>query len=339
MSVPFADAPMGLSNTMRDYQGRLDDIASKAKQKKEETSKTIEEGLGGLKVMLGGKGVSKAFIEDPLVQKYGAQLKKQAIEGVKKAGNKALDNIGERVDGLLSRGEALPNPAAVREASTDVFNNPLFSAGEAEVGTAASEAQLARTAEIARVAAGAGRARYLQQASTIMGQKAQEAAQMTQNFGREARFDSWDTPESSLPPAYSEANPLTSSATTPPNQAPTLDAEPRVNVPNAEAPPSGNAPTSNPGSSGNQVGRGGRSVEDSTLGDDAAVGAGEDAAVGAGEAVLAGLDAIPFLDLFTLAAGAGLAGAAAAKKRKPDAPAMQPPAASHVAFQAGYGSI
>ena len=82
-----------------------------------------------------------------------------------------------------------------------------------------------------------------------------------------------------------------------------------------------------------------------TEGAEAAAGAGAaagaDAAVGAGEAVLGALDAIPFLDIFTLAAGAGLAAGAAARRPKPppqfSAPidAMQ----SGSAFQAGFGDI
>ncbi len=92
-------------------------------------------------------------------------------------------------------------------------------------------------------------------------------------------------------------------------------------------------------SSGAAVGEGAAVGTDvAAVGEGAAVGT--DVAVGFGESILAALDAIPGLDLFTLAAGAGLAGAAAAKKRvapqfKPDVTLAQ----SGSAFQAGFGNI
>jgi len=166
-------------------------------------------------------------------------------------------------------------------------------------------------------------------------EKAREAQMADLNFGRTARFDSWDTPYSELPPAYAEANPLASSATTAPNRIPSIQNEPTIHTPNEEHAPSGNAPQTTE-SSVNRIGQG---VDSELGGDAAAAGAGEDAAVGVGESVLAGLDAIPGLDLITLIAGGALAGAAAAKKRKPDAPALPPPSQSHVAFQSGYAGI
>ena len=55
MSTPFADIPSGLSNTITDYRAKTAQVAASLEEKKKETAKTIEEGLGGLKVMLGGK--------------------------------------------------------------------------------------------------------------------------------------------------------------------------------------------------------------------------------------------------------------------------------------------
>lgn len=346
MSVPFAGIPAGLSSTITDYKAQTAQAAAALDDKKKETAKTIEEGLGSVKIMLGGKGVTKKILDDPIVKKYGEQLKGRVVDGVKKAANDALENIkakagnlGERLAGESARGEAVANPAA--DAST-TFENPLFDATSATEGTIADAAQLERTAQIARLAAGAGRARYAAQASRIMEQKAAEAAQQTQNFGRGGEgFDDWDTP---APPEYAETDPFGSNAVRPPNQAPELDDEPEFNTAGegstggTGAGDSSSAPVSSEG-----AGAGADSGDLVAGGSDAAAaagaGAGTDAAIGGGEAVLAALDAIPFVDFFTLAAGAGLAAGAAAKKRPPVKAALPPPSKNYTSFQAGYANI
>ena len=88
MSAYGSNGQTALSAAQRQFT-KTDD----AVEKKDETKKTIEEGLGGLKIMMGGKGLSKAIFNDPMVKKFGSDLKKQAIDGVKKAGQKLLDQL------------------------------------------------------------------------------------------------------------------------------------------------------------------------------------------------------------------------------------------------------
>ena len=81
---------------------------------------------------------------------------------------------------------------------------------------------------------------------------------------------------------------------------------------------------------------------DADLDDDAVdlgADAGTDAAIGGGEAFLAGLDAIPGLDVFTMIAGAALGIGAAAAKRKPIIPVIPPVDEAHTAFQAGFSQV
>ena len=107
-----------------DAQEELFEKTKALKEKKEETAKTIEESLGGLKVMLGGKGVTKAIFEDPIVKKYGEQLKARAGDAVKKAGQDLLD----RVRPLEFSSEEVP-AGAVPSTS---YVNPAFSPEEAD---------------------------------------------------------------------------------------------------------------------------------------------------------------------------------------------------------------
>ena len=80
MSAILGRAGLGLTNTTEDAKQSAFNAVEKLKEKKEETGRTIEEGLGGLKVMLGGKGVTKAILDDPIVKKFGSQLKKKAVD-------------------------------------------------------------------------------------------------------------------------------------------------------------------------------------------------------------------------------------------------------------------
>lgn len=334
MSVPFANMPAGITDTLTDLQGRKAQAEALVKQKKEETAKTIEEGLGGLKVMLGGKGVTKKILEDPIVKKFGAQLKKKAVDGVKKAADDAMESLkgkasslAERLTGQTARGEAMANPAAV-EASESIQMSPLGEVADEGEGAIAETAfgapdsdLIERTANIAARQA-AEDARLATQSSKIA-----EVADQEQNFGRAAgeTFDSWDT---AAPPAYQAANPFTSNAVRPPTAAPELDDEPAFNA-------AGGAGGEAGGEAGKIAGSAGKTAVEEGVGE----GAGEGAGVGLGEGVLAALDAIPFVDFFTLAAGVGLAAGAAAGKRKPDKPVMPPPSKNYASFQAGFSNI
>ena len=138
MSDIFANMNTSLGDTLTAGKIKAGEAAAKIKDKKEETSKTVEEGLASLKVLMGGKGVTKAIVEDPLVRKFAGQLKKKAADGVKDIVKQGLQPIK---DGLsqATLGAVADNPAAVDTASSasTAFTNPLFNPAEADAGVAA----------------------------------------------------------------------------------------------------------------------------------------------------------------------------------------------------------
>ena len=165
MSVPFADAPIGLSNTITDYRGSLAEKAAEAKEKKESLGRTIEGSLGGVKVMLGGKGISKKILDDPVVRKYGAQLKTRITNGVKKAGNDAIESIKSKLNDAPAQisksirpgvqanpaaedaGRAVPNPQPTEtsfptaSAEGDAIDQAAVGASPGEIDEAMRSAQ------------------------------------------------------------------------------------------------------------------------------------------------------------------------------------------------------
>lgn len=322
MSSIFQEGDVGLgAETIASGKQQAAEAAAKLKDKKEETAKTVEEGLASLKVMVGGKGVTKAFMEDPLVKKYSEQLKKKAADAVKDTAKQAYTKIQDRLS-QATRGTAAENPSAVEEGVT--YNNPLFDEGIAEVGTAADAEGLARAALLGRLAAARGRVRIAAREARVTAQKAQEAQIQDVNFGRAAE----ERVAYEAPPAYEEQSGLSQTTSRPLNSAPEVDA-PEVDV---AAP---GASTATPIFDADEAATRAAASAART----AAVEGGEEAAVGGGEAVLSGLDAIPGLDVLTLLIGAGLGIGAAAKKRPQAQPVMPAAPQAHVAYQAGFAQV
>ena len=356
---------LGLGNTTEDATAQAFKAADALKGKKEETAKTIEEGLGGLKVMIGGKGVTKAILDDPIVKRFGAQLKNKAVDAVKKAGQDAIDNVSERLSSMVPY-EALSQQSVPGVGASTDFANPAFAPAEADqseldslVAKGASRLRdgedvfregydgvtegsenlatgsgtLFRAGERAsddildteyeNVTDNAGLAKALPEDDVSAGE-----------FGTEA---SGGLTEAELARSAELTARITASqaAAAPATTASGADAAGALAGDTAAAVPTGDLAAGAGAAAAETAGAaaGGGAAA-------AAAAGGEGAEVGLGETVLAGLDAIPFLDIFTLAAGAGLAGAAAAKKRtvgafKPDMDALQ----SGSAFQAGFGNI
>ena len=305
MSSVFQNEDVGLgADTLETGKMKIADAAAKLKDKREETSKTVEEGLASIKVMMGGKGVTKAIIDDPLVRKFAGQLKKKAIDAVKDVGKRAVSSAQ---DGLAqaTRGAVGDNPAAL---ASRMGGQTAQNAGTSQAAAASSEA----TAEVAEDSA-----------------KFQEARAAEQNFGRaaEEQFDDWDAP-----PAYEAEQGLSNTTSS------ALSTVSESNVPettvasffSSGAPAAAAAPVYDADAAAARAAAAAARV---------AAGGGEEAAVGGGEAVLSGLDAIPGLDLFTLLAGAALGIGAAAKKRAPSVPVMPPPPQEHVVYQAGFSNV
>ncbi len=304
MSSVFQNEDVGLgADTLETGKMKIADAAAKLKDKREETSKTVEEGLASIKVMMGGKGVTKAIIDDPLVRKFAGQLKKKAIDAVKDVGKRAVSSVQ---DGLAqaTRGAVGDNPAAL---ASRMGGQTAQNAGTSQAAAASSEA----TAEVAEDSA-----------------KFQEARAAEQNFGRAAdeQFDDWDAP-----PAYEAEQGLSNTTSS------ALSTVSESNVPETTVASffSSGAPAAAPVYDADAAAARAAAAASRA----AAAGGGEEAAVGGGEAVLSGLDAIPGLDLFTLLAGAALGIGAAAKKRVPSVPVMPPPPQEHVVYQAGFSNV
>ena len=372
MSSILGNAQQGIMQSAADAQEQAFAAASKLKEKKEETSKTIEEGLGSLKVLLGGKGVTKAILDDPIVKKFGDQLKKKAVDAVKKAGSKAIDAVGEKLGGLMPEvsAGASASPAAVQMSSitTDSFVNPAFDAAVPEVTSAeqlaatGSEATVLDTGFAARLfgtaASGEAGLSGVDAAPTVKlttfgdgdddfsefdeEEEEEGAEELGEEGGEEganialgsvrtlATFGSHATTAASGVPATTASGADIAGGLAGDTAGATVAAGDLTAAAGAAATGAGGALVgAGAGAGGALAGAAG-----------AGAGAGGDAAVGVGEAILGVLDAIPGVDLFTLAAGAGLA--AYAGTRKPIIPKFNPNQSllqSGSAFQAGFGNV
>ena len=313
MSSPFANEPAGLRNTISDVRGKAALAVAAAKQKKEDTGRTIEGSLGGLKVMLGGKAITKKIIEDPVVKKFGSQLKTKIADGVKKAANDATENVKAK---LSDAGNAVKNKIS-ESIRPGVRANPA--AEGADEAAAQSEQATSGIMETG-FPLSSGEYNVISQQTLAASPDDIDAALSAAKAGDASQGVSdlvvSNTAETSFPTTSSAV----SSTTTAPAKAFDDEVIPKggsgVDVSNANT----------------AAGSGG------TISAEAGADASTDAAVGFGEAALSALDAIPFVDLFTLAAGAGLA-AAAGSKHPPVKATMPPPSQSHVAFQAGFASV
>jgi len=308
MSDIFANMDTSMGSTLTQGRVQAGEAAAKLKDKKEETSKTIEEGLASLKVMMGGKGVTKAIIGSPVVRQYASQLKKKAADGVKDIVQKGIAKVQ---DGLsqATRGAVGDNPAAI---ASRMGGQTAQNAGTSQAAAASSRA----TEELAEDSA-----------------KFQEARAAEQNFGREAeqQFDDWDAP-----PAYEAEEQLaqtTSSALTPAAAAAPAEVDAASFFSTPAAATAAGAPA--PIFDADAIAARAAAAAAKT----AAAAGGEDAAVGFGEAAMGALDAIPGLDLFTLLGGAALGIGAAAKKRVAAKAVMPPPPQAHVAIAAGFQNV
>jgi hypothetical protein len=263
------------------------------------------------------------------VKKYGTQLKEKIVSKFKKAGDEALDEVRSRIQNVMRPPVGpQPNPAAVENNRPP--ENTLGETGDenvADAGTAAdvdtAEADAANAAHSAKVA---------------------EQQSATDNFGRAQgeQYDDWDTSTHTntnqyddwdTPPEYEENEALRSGPTSAPEAAPAMDQE--------VVPTGGDVG----GGLVEDTGAEGAAITDQIAARAAAAAAGAaggaaggDVALGLGETALAALDAIPIIDLVTVAAGIGLAAGAAAKKRPEDNPVWTANTA-HVAFQAGLQNV
>ena len=423
MSNILGRAGLGLQNTTEDAKQAAFNAVEKLKAKKEETGRTIEEGLGGLKVMLGGKGVTKAILDDPIVKKFGSQLKKKAVDGVKKAGQKAIDEVSSRVSSLLPEGGEVA-PAA--SASTS-FVNPLFDPASADVAAdagVAADLQTAQAADLSELqglatkgasrlqdgedvfrtgydedeATGAehlasGEGQLLRASDIEKGIQTTAAeepiladaavARETTLLGKMSAAEDFTNPEylnvadnaglaKALPEDDLEAgefgteasegltatettratqlvSQLNERAATMAEQAAQDTAVPETTASGADVGGAFAGDTAGSAAAGDLTASAGAAALGTTDAAAAAAAAaagggaavGTDVAVGFGETILGALDAIPGLDLFTLAAGAALAGVAAGDKKKLAPQFMSDPTFSQAgtAFQAGFGNI
>jgi len=316
MSDVFANMNTSLGDTLAEGQIKAGEAAAKLKDKKEETSKTVEEGLASLKVMMGGKGVIKGLLGDPLVKQYASQLKKKAIDGVKDIVNKGITKVQ---DGLsqATRGAVGANPSAVASTGGEE--------GAEAAGEEAAEdvAPVSGTLQLTTFGDGDDDFDDIVDDDDFEGpegatgfeasEPTDDAVLQTTTFGGEE--------------AGSTAIGQTTSSAFATGGA---SATPEVDVAaQAAAGASKAAPAI---FDSDEAAQAAAKVA-------AAASGGEDAAVGFGEALLGGLDAIPGLDIFTLLGGAALGIGAAAKKRIPSVPVMPAPPQAHVAIASGFQNV
>jgi len=343
MASPFDNIGSLATNSARDAQSVLNDKVAEAKAKKEELSKTIETSLGGLKAMIGSRGVFKGAFGDPTVEKYIAQTKGNIRAGIEKAGKKAVEAVKNK---FTSSAGAQANPSAVESMgarATASGTSQEGAGGLSEEATDAFAARLSATAERGVTQEVQDTASVLQNTTLSTGEEAiapeleeeegaAEASDISAGATRtlttfgdgqdldDGEFDS-DVDDDEMD--------NTSNATEQPKDADD-DGEEDEDEDEDEEPPKG----TNADQDVKDV--------DADLDDDAVdlgADAGTDAAIGGGEAFLAGLDAIPGLDVFTMIAGAALGIGAAAAKRKPIIPVIPPIDEAHTAFQAGFSQV
>ena len=324
MSDVFANQDTSLGGTLSQGLAQAAEAKAKLKDKAEATSKTVEESLASLKVLMGSKGVSKAIIENPLVRQFASQAKKRAIDGIKDTVNKAVTKVTDLLPkSNFEMGEAADqaelagiraNGAARLGQGEDVFREGYqggaanTASGEENLlnGTGAlyrrsdlpEETDDFQDAEAENLYDNAGLAKALPEDDVAAGE-----------FGTEA---SAGLTEAQTARAAQLTSNIASRASTA-----VASATPEVDV---------------------LAGTAVKTAADTTLDAAGSVAAG-DVAVGAGEAALGALDAIPGLDIFTLIAGAALGIGAAAKKRVPHLPVMPPPPQNHVSFAANFQNV
>lgn len=316
MSDVFANQDTSLGGTVSQGLAQAAEAKAKLKDKAEATSKTVEESLASLKVLMGSKGVSKAIIENPVVRQFAAQAKKRAIDGIKDTVNKAATKV------------------------TDLLPKSNF-----EIGDAADQAELAaiRAKGAARLGEGEDVFREGYQggaAGTATGEenllngtgalyRRSDLPEDIDDFQNDEAENVYDNEglAKALPEDDVAAGEFGTDASAGLTEAETARAGQLTS--NIAARASTSAASATPEAD---------IVASASAKAAAAVG-GEDAAVGAGEAGLAALDAIPGLDIFTLIAGAALGIGAAAKKRIPHMPVMPPPPQNHVSYIANFQNV
>ena len=409
MSSIFSGVQNSLGSTLTQGAVAAGEAKAKLKDKKEETSRTIEEGLASLKIMMGGKGISKAVINDPLVRKFAGQAKKKAADGISdavKSGISKLTGVGD-----VSEADATA-------AATNTVSNPLFNP-DAEAEAAASDqaeldaltakgasrladgedvfrtgydedeasglknlftgsGKLVRASDIEKTiqtdaAADPEAADAAVAAETTLGGKLSAARDITNPEylnvadnaglakalpGDDLSAGEYGIPQSggmteaeSVRAAQLNSN-ISERASAAAAQAAEKEAadtaaktaaETAAKAATASIPAEVDVAAQGTSAVG-AVFDSGKAAADAaasaakTAGTDA-LAAGTDAAVGGGEAILGALDAIPGLDLFTFAAGAGLAIGAGVKKHLPNKPVMPPPPQAHVAYAAGFQNV
>ena len=410
MSSIFSGVQNSLGSTLTQGAVAAGEAKAKLKDKKEETSRTIEEGLASLKIMMGGKGISKAVINDPLVRKFAGQAKKKAADGISdavKSGISKLTGVGEvsEADATAAATNTVSNPlfnpdAEVEAAASDqaeldaltakgasrladgedVFrtgydedeasglknlftgSGKLVRASDIEKGIQTDFAQdpILADAAVARettlvgkmnaaeditnpeylnVADNAGLAKALPEDDLSAGEygipqsgglteaESVRAAQLNSNISERASAAAAQAAEKEAADTAAKT-----AAETAAKAAATASVPAEVDVA-----AQGTSAVGAVFDSGKAAAEAAASAA-RTAGTDAIV-AGTDAAVGGGEAILGALDAIPGLDLFTFAAGAGLAIGAGVKKHLPNKPVMPPPPQAHVAYAAGFQNV
>ncbi len=402
MSSIFSGVQNSLGSTLTQGAVASGEAKAKLKDKKEETSRTIEEGLASLKIMMGGKGISKAVINDPLVRKFAGQAKKKAADGISdavKSGISKLTGVGD-----VSEADATAG-------ATNTVSNPLFNP-DAEAEAAASDqaeldaltakgaSRLADGEDVFREGYDPDEASGLQNLFTGSGklvrasdiektiqttaardpEAAEEAVARAGSLSEKlSTAQDYTHPEyenvgdnSGLAKALPEddlsageygieqsggmteaesvrAAQLTSNISERASAVASQAAEKEAAETAAKAVATASVPAevdvaAQGTSAVGAVFDSGKAAADAvasaakSAGTDA-LAAGTDAAVGGGEAILGALDAIPGLDLFTFAAGAGLAIGAGVKKHLPNKPVMPPPPQAHVAYAAGFQNV
>ena len=315
MSTIFQGDMTGLGSTIEEAKVKAAQAAQVLKDKKEETGTTIEEGLASLKVMMGGKGVTKAIVDDPIVKKFAGQLKKKGIDAVKDFAKRGVSKVEDTLS-QATRGGVGANPTTA--ATTATSESTVAESTIAETGFPTTSSAFVQQSEEGVSATAA----EISDASA-----AAKAGEETATVGRGLVGSEMET-----------SFPTTGLAETG-SAATSAGAAADASVP--EMVPAFTLDTSVSGTAAYGAGAAGDAA--GAAAGAGAGAAGGDAAVGGTEAILAGLDAIPGLDIFTLIAGAALgigAGVGAAERAKhPQQPVMPPASQNHVAFIAGLQNV
>jgi hypothetical protein len=333
MASPFDNVPQGLTNTIYDAQFAGAEKVAELKKKKEEVSKTVESTLGGLKAMIGSKGVFKSVLGNPTVEKYIAQTKGNIKAGIEKAGKDAVETIKSR---FTSTAGSQANPSAIEATGARESATGLSQEGAggltAEQGAVASQQAVLRTTRLAEGDEEVDPALEEEGGLAEVAPEAPLGSTLTMTSFGSDDFDDDEFDEDDDDDDFdddAEEMDATSEATTPETSAIPKDDDDDAIADGEEGLDETGLDADAPVLSGADA--------------DALAGAGAtggtEGAVTGGEAFLGALDAIPGLDLFTLIAGVGLGLGAALDKRKPDAPILPPQNENDVAFQAGFSQV